>query len=197
MRERGGTKRDGEELTTSHGAKRRRTNHAVGVDDAAGLSSNHDHTSMPPALQSILLAYPRAKDEAKVVYARRLDTASRLGELKARVDGQPLTIDQLALLSGATKSTLRQDTVLRDLPSELVPILFAYPRTETSSRAYARWLDTASQKGEPKALVDGQPLTIAQLALLSGATESSLRQERQLRDLPPEPGSILLANPST
>jgi hypothetical protein len=73
-----------------------------------------------------------------MAYARRLNLASQQGEPGARVNDQPLSWSQLASLSGAPESNLRQDPQLFPLPEELAP---AHLASQTTSMT-----DTRSQE---------------------------------------------------
>ncbi|RJF92562.1 hypothetical protein [Noviherbaspirillum saxi] len=162
----------------------------------ANLRLDPQLQGLPPELEPIRLAYPRREGENHMAYARRLHAAGQRGEAGAMVDGERLSIEQLARLSGATEASLRQDPQLQGLPPELEPIRLAYPRRGGENHiAYARRLHAAGQRGEAGAMVDGERLSIEQLARLSGATESHLRQDPQLQGLPPELEPIRLAYP--
>ena len=76
------------------------------------------------------LAFPRQDNEKALPYARRLNLASQQDQPGARVNGQPLTIAQLASLSGATEAHLRADPQLVALPEELAPVRLAFPRRD-------------------------------------------------------------------
>ncbi|WP_175811001.1 hypothetical protein, partial [Burkholderia cepacia] len=67
-------------------------------------------------------AFPRQDNEKALPYARRLNLASQQGQPGARVGGQPLSLAQLASLSGATEAELRRDPQLVALPAELAPV---------------------------------------------------------------------------
>jgi len=143
--------------------------------------------ALPVELAPVREAFPREADEANVAYARRLNLASQKGEPGARVGDQPLSLAQLASLSGARKATLRQDPQLAALPAELVPVREAFPReADEANVAYARRLNLASQKGEPGARVGDQALSLSQLGSLSGMQKSDIRQDPQLVALPAE-----------
>jgi len=151
---------------------------------------------LPAELLPVRLALPRQKGETNIAYARRLNLASQQDLPGARVQGRPLTIDQLASLSGAMATVLRQDPQLAPLPPELLPVRLAFPRQSNEKNVpYARRLNLASQQDLPGARVQGQPLTLDQLASLSGAVESDLREDAQLVPLPPELLPVRLAFP--
>ncbi|AOR73364.1 hypothetical protein BBJ41_38280 [Burkholderia stabilis] len=140
--------------------------------------------------------FPRGENERASQYARRLNLVSQQNQPGARVDGQPLSLPQLASLSGATEAKLRQDPQLVALPAELAPVRAAFPRQDNEKNApYARRLNLASQQSLPGARIDGQPLSLPQLASLSGATEAHLRQDPQLFALPLELASVRAAFP--
>jgi hypothetical protein len=151
---------------------------------------------LPEELAPVRLAFPRRDDEKPMAYARRLNLASQEGQVGARVNDQPLSLSQLASLSGAKEAELRRDPKLFPLPGELAPVRQAFPRqAKESAIAYARRLNLASQQGEAGARVNDQPLSLAQLASLSGATESHLRQDPQLFPLPEELAPVRQAFP--
>jgi len=153
-------------------------------------------TSLPPELLSVRQAFPREENEKAIQYARRLNLASQQDKPAARVNGQPLSIAQLASLSGATKINLRLDPQLKPLPQALLPVRQAFPRKENEKAIpYARRLNLASKQDKPAARVNGMSLSIAQLAHLSGAKETNLRQDPQLTSLPPELLSVRQAFP--
>ncbi|WP_241337883.1 hypothetical protein, partial [Burkholderia stabilis] len=132
-------------------------------------------------------AFPREDNEKAIQYARRLNLASQQNQPGARIDGQPLNLSQLASLSGAKEAHLRQDPQLVALPVELAPVRAAFPRQDNEKNApYARRLNLVSQQNLPGARIDGQPLSLAQLASLSGAAEGDLRKDPQLFALPVE-----------
>ena len=146
------------------------------LEAMAPVVSGADHRLLPVELVPIALAHPRlpAEEKNNSAYARRLNLLSRQGAASAQVGGQALTIAQLALLSGVTEGHLRDDPKLKPLPVDLVPIALAHPRLpaeEKKDSAYARRLNLLSRQGTASAQVGGQALTVAQLALLSGATE--------------------------
>ena len=141
--------------------------------------------SLPQELLPVRQAFPRQENEKAFPYARRLNLASKQDQPNARVNGQPLSINQLASLSGATAAHLREDPQLKLLPPELLPVREAFPREENEkSVPYALRLNLDSEQDQPGARVNGQPLSIAQLASLSGARESDLR--RRIPSTPPE-----------
>ncbi|HDR9586731.1 TPA: hypothetical protein QDC31_003616 [Burkholderia stabilis] len=147
-------------------------------------------------LVSVRAAFPRQDNEKAIQYARRLNLASQQNHPGARVDGQPLSLTQLANLSGATEAKLRQDPQRVALPVELMPVRAAFPREDNEKVIqYARRLNLASQQNQPGARVDGQPLSLAQLASLSGAKDTTLRQDPQLFALPVELVSVRAAFP--
>jgi hypothetical protein len=151
---------------------------------------------LPEELAPVRLAFPRQAKESAMAYARRLNLASQQGELGARVNDQPLSVAQLASLSGARESELRRDPQLFPLPEELEPVRLAFPRqAKESAIAYARRLNLASQQGQAGARVNDQPLSLTQLASLSGATETILRRDPQLFPLPEELVPVRLAFP--
>jgi hypothetical protein len=151
---------------------------------------------LPEELAPVRLAFPRQDNEKPLVYARRLNLASQQGQGGARVNDQPLSLTQLASLSGATEAELRRDAQLFPLPEELAPVRQAFPRqAKESAMAYARRLNLASQQGQAGARVNDQPLSLAQLASLSGAKVSNLRQDPQLFPLPEELAPVRLAFP--
>src|SRR5204862_172590 len=88
----------------------------------SGAERSHTGSLRPEQLTPIRQAYPRQGNEKNAAYARRLDQASRGGQAGAQVNGQPLTLAQLAALSGAMEFHLRQDPQLVPLPAELAPI---------------------------------------------------------------------------
>jgi hypothetical protein len=93
------------------------------------------------------------------------------------VNDQPLSLAQLASLSGVREADLRRDPQLFPLPEELAPVRQAFPRqAKESANAYARRLDLASQQGQVGARVNDQPLSLSQLASLSGVRENNLRR---------------------
>jgi hypothetical protein len=162
----------------------------------ADLRQDSQLFPLPEELAPVRLAFPRQDKEKPMAYARRLNLASQQGQVGARVNDQPLSLAQLASLSGATESHLRQDPQLFPLPEELAPVRLAFPRqAKESARAYARRLNLASQQGEAGACVNDQPLSLSQLASLSGAMESNLRQDPQLFPLPEELAPVRLAFP--
>jgi len=94
-------------------------------------------------------AYPRRFNE------RDADYAVRLNNVNVLVNGQPLTLEQISSLS--------------ELPLELVPVALAFPsRSEETHAEYAVRLHYYSQKDQPEARVNGQPLTPEQISSLSG-----------------------------
>ncbi|NTX19003.1 hypothetical protein [Burkholderia cepacia] len=152
--------------------------------------------ALPAELSPVREAFPRQDNEKALPYARRLNLASQQGQPGARVGGQPLSLAQLARLSGATENSLRRDPQLVALPAELAPVREAFPRQDNEKALpYARRLNLASQQGQPGARVGGQPLSLPQLASLSGATESSLRRDPQLVALPAELAPVREAFP--
>ncbi|WP_241295946.1 hypothetical protein, partial [Burkholderia stabilis] len=68
--------------------------------------------ALPVELVSVRAAFPRQDNEKNVPYARRLNLASQQNHPGARIDGQPLSLTQLASLSGAMEAHLRQDPQL-------------------------------------------------------------------------------------
>ncbi|WP_175865880.1 hypothetical protein [Burkholderia cepacia] len=143
--------------------------------------------ALPAELVPVREAFPRQNNEANLVYARRLNLASQRGEPGTRIGDQPLSLDQLASLSGAKKSDLTQDPQLVALPAELVPVREAFPRQGNEANlAYARRLNLASQWGQPGARIGDQPLSLDQLASVSGAPKFELRRDPQLVALPAE-----------
>ncbi|WP_455726305.1 hypothetical protein, partial [Burkholderia stabilis] len=152
--------------------------------------------ALPVELVSVRAAFPRQDNEKGIQYARRLNLASQQGLPGARIGGQPLSLSQLAGLSGATEVQLRRDRQLVALPAELAPVRAAFPRHDNEKNIpYARRLNLASQQGLPGARIDGQPLGLTQLASLSGATEGELRRDPQLVALPLELASVRAAFP--
>ena len=137
--------------------------------------------SLLPALAPVRTAFPREENEKAIPYARRLNLASQQGQPNSRVNNEPLSIAQLASLSGAKESHLRADPQLVALLPALAPVRTAFPREENEKAIqYARRLNLASQQGQPNSRVNNQPLSIAQLASLSGAKESHLRADPQI-----------------
>ncbi len=110
----------------------------------------------------------------------RLHELSQRDEPLARVGNQPLSMTQLAMLSGVPERFLRQNPKLKPLPRELKPVAEAFPRLPEEAQnatAYARRLHELSQRGEePLARLDNQPLSTAQLAQLSGVPEWNLKK---------------------
>ncbi|WP_455727215.1 hypothetical protein, partial [Burkholderia stabilis] len=154
---------------------------------AADLRRDPQLFALPAELAPVRAAFPREDNEKAVQYARRLNLVSQQNQPGARVDGQPLSLPQLASLSGATEGQLRQDPQLFALPAELAPVRAVFPRQyNEKNMPYARRLNLASQQSLPGACIDGQPLSLAQLASLSGAQASDLRQDPQLVALPVE-----------
>ncbi|WP_175984702.1 hypothetical protein, partial [Burkholderia stabilis] len=154
------------------------------------------HYAAHPRLLYAAPRHPRQDNEKNIPYARRLNLASQQNHPGARIDGQPLSLAQLASLSGATEGQLRRDPQLVALPAELAPVRAAFPRQDNEKNApYARRLNLASQQNQPGARIDGQPLSLAQLAGLSGATEAYLRQDPQLFALPVELAPVRAAFP--
>ncbi|WP_156815027.1 hypothetical protein [Burkholderia stabilis] len=91
---------------------------------------------------------------------------------------------------------LRRDSQLVALPVELASVRAAFPRQEKEKAIqYARRLNLVSQQNQPGARIDGQPLGLAQLAGLSGATEAYLRRDPQLFALPAELAPVRAAFP--
>ncbi|NTX22017.1 hypothetical protein [Burkholderia cepacia] len=136
---------------------------------------------LPLLLARVGDVFPRDENEGASQYARRLDLVSQQSQSGARIDGQPLRLAQLASLSGATEGQLRRDPQRVALPAELVSVRAAFPR-EVNEKGiqYARRLNLASRQNRPGARIGGQPLSLTQLASLSGATEAHLRQDPQL-----------------
>ncbi|HDR9586728.1 TPA: hypothetical protein QDC22_004177 [Burkholderia stabilis] len=163
---------------------------------ASDLRHDPQLFALPAELAPVRAAFPRQDNEKNVPYARRLNLASQQNHPGARIDGQPLSLAQLASLSGATEGDLRRDPQLVALPAELAPVRAAFPRQDNEKNApYARRLNLASQQSLPGARIDGQPLSLPQLASLSGATEAHLRQDPQLFALPLELASVRAAFP--
>ncbi|WP_176234242.1 hypothetical protein, partial [Burkholderia cepacia] len=153
----------------------------------SGLTQDPQLVALPAELVPVREAFPRQNNETNLAYARRLNLASQRGQPGARVGGQSLSLDQLASLSGAQKSNLHRDPQLVALPAELVPVREAFPRQNNEANlVYARRLNLASQRGQPGARVGDQPLSLDQLASLSGAKKSDLTQDPQLVALPAE-----------
>ncbi|WP_322074819.1 hypothetical protein [Burkholderia cepacia] len=153
----------------------------------SGLTQDPQLVALPAELVPVREAFPRQNKEANIAYARRLNLASQRGQPGARIGDQPLSLDQLASLSGAPKFELRRDPQLVALPAELVPVREAFPRQNNETNlAYARRLNLASQRGQPGARVGGQSLSLDQLASLSGAQKSNLHRDPQLVALPAE-----------
>ncbi|WP_175811032.1 hypothetical protein [Burkholderia cepacia] len=151
------------------------------------LRRDPQRVALPVELMPVRAAFPRQDNEKNVPYARRLNLASQQNQPGARIDGQPLSLSQLASLSGAKEDQLRQDPQLVALPVELLPVRAAFPRQDNEKGIqYARRLNLASQQNQPGARIGGQPLSLTQLASLSGATEAHLRQDPQLVALPAE-----------
>ncbi|SUA93217.1 hypothetical protein [Pandoraea pulmonicola] len=122
---------------------------------------------LPPELAAVRDTTPRHKGESKIDYARRLHAAK-----------PNLTLAQLARLSGITETSLRSDPVFwGELPPELAAVRDTTPRHKgETSIGYARRLRATKPD-----------LTLAQLAQLSGLTESSLRCDPAFwGELPPE-----------
>ncbi len=166
------------------------------ADDPRSAKRQKNTPHLPPELLPVQAAFPRKENETNAAYARRLNLASQQGQAHARVQGQPLTLKQLSLLSCAMENNLRQDPQLAPLPAELLPVRLALPRQKGETNiAYARRLNLASQQDRPGGRVQGQPLTVDQLASLSGATEGNLRLDPQLVPLPPELLPVRLAFP--
>ncbi|WP_241337854.1 hypothetical protein, partial [Burkholderia stabilis] len=160
------------------------------------LRKDSQLVALPLELASVRAAFPRQDNEKNVPYARRLNLASQQSLPGARLDGQPLSLPQLASLSGATETTLRHDPQLVALPLELAPVRAAFPRQDNEKNVpYARRLNLASQQNQPGARIDGQALSLPQLASLSGATEGDLRKDPQLFALPVELVSVRAAFP--
>ncbi|WP_175984708.1 hypothetical protein [Burkholderia stabilis] len=152
--------------------------------------------ALPAELAPVRAAFPRQDNEKNAPYARRLNLASQQNQPGARIDGQPLSLPQLASLSGATEGELRRDPQLVALPVELVSVRAAFPRQDNEKAIqYARRLNLASQQNHPGARIDGQPLSLTQLASLSGAQASDLRRDPQLFALPVELASVRAAFP--
>ncbi len=163
---------------------------------AADLRQDPQLFALPVELASVRAAFPRQDNEKNVPYARRLNLASQQSLPGARIDGQPLSLPQLASLSGAKDTTLRQDPQLVALPVELASVRAAFPRQDNEKNiAYARRLNLASQQSLPGARIGGQPLSLAQLANLSGTTETKLRADPQLVALPLELALVRAAFP--
>ncbi len=162
----------------------------------AHLRYDPQRVALPVELMPVRAAFPRQDNEKAIQYARRLNLASQQNHPGARVDGQPLSLTQLASLSGATEAKLRQDPQLVALPAELAPVRAAFPRQDNEKAIqYARRLNLASQQNQPGARIDGQPLSLTQLASLSGAQPSDLRKDPQLFALPVELVSVRAAFP--
>ncbi len=163
---------------------------------AADLRQDPQRVALPVELVSVRAAFPRQEREKAIQYARRLNLASQQNHPGARVDGQPLSLTQLASLSGATEGELRRDPQRVALPAELAPVRAAFPRQDNEKGIqYARRLNLVSQQNQPGARVGGQPLDLTQLASLSGAKEANLRQDPQLVALPAELAPVRAAFP--
>ncbi|WP_412473146.1 hypothetical protein, partial [Burkholderia stabilis] len=148
---------------------------------ASDLRQDPQLFALPAELAPVRAAFPRQDNEKNAPYARRLNLASQQSLPGARIDGQPLGLPQLASLSGATEGELRRDPQLVALPAELAPVRAAFPRQDNEKAIqYARRLNVASQQNQPGARIDGQPLSLTQLASLSGAQASALRKDPQL-----------------
>ena len=73
------------------------------------------------------------------------------------------------------------------LPQELKPVAEAYPRSSKETDAeYAVRLNKDSQLKQPKALVNGQPLTIEQISSLSNVPLDVLSGDFRFKPMPPE-----------
>ncbi|WP_455731727.1 hypothetical protein [Burkholderia stabilis] len=163
---------------------------------ASDLRRDPQRVALPLELASVRAAFPRQDNEKGVQYARRLNLASQQNQPGTRIDGQPLSLPQLASLSGAMEAHLRKDSQLVALPVELASVRAAFPRQEKEKNmSYARRLNLASQQSLPGARIDGQPLNLTQLASLSGATEAHLRKDPQLVALPVELAPVRAAFP--
>ncbi|WP_412473112.1 hypothetical protein [Burkholderia stabilis] len=170
--------------------------HKRGRMTASEGAASRSRQELPPLLARVGDVFPRGENERASQYARRLNLVSQQNQPGARVDGQPLSLAQLANLSGATEAKLRQDPQLVALPAELAPVRAAFPRQDNEKNMpYARRLNVASQQNHPGARIDGQPLSLAQLASLSGATEDDLRRDPQLFALPAELAPVRAAFP--
>ncbi len=163
---------------------------------ASDLRQDPQRVALPVELVSVRAAFPRQDNEKAIQYARRLSLASQQSLPGARVDGQPLSLPELASLSGATEAKLRQDPQRVALPAELAPVRAAFPRQDNEKAIqYARRLNLVSQQNQPGARVGGQPLDLTQLASLSGAAEVDLRRDSQLVALPAELAPVRAAFP--
>jgi hypothetical protein len=183
----GGTRVNGQPLSLSQLA-------SLSGATESDLRQDRQLFPLPEELEPVRLAFPRQAKESAIAYARRLNLASQQGQVGARVHDQPLSLAQLASLSGAREAELRRDPQLFPLPEELEPVRLAFPRqAKEKAIAYARRLNLASQQGELGARVNDQPLSLSQLASLSGAREADLRRDSQLFPLPEELAPVRLA----
>ncbi|WP_175997509.1 hypothetical protein [Burkholderia stabilis] len=170
--------------------------HKRGRMTASEGEASCSRQEVPPLLARVGDVFPRGENERASQYARRLNLASQQNQPGARIDGQALSLPQLASLSGATEGDLRKDPQLFALPVELVSVRAAFPRQDNEKAIqYARRLNLASQQNQPGARIDGQPLSLSQLASLSGAMEVHLRQDSQRVALPVELASVRAAFP--
>ncbi|HDR9586732.1 TPA: hypothetical protein QDC22_004179 [Burkholderia stabilis] len=74
--------------------------------------ASRSRQELPPLLARVGDVFPRGENERASQYARRLNLVSQQNQPGARVDGQPLSLTQLASLSGAQASDLRRDRQL-------------------------------------------------------------------------------------
>jgi len=150
---------------------------SLSLVDESTLSRDVSLRPLPPSLQLVAQAFPRLPRETNIVYARRLHAAGARGDARATCDGCTLSLEHLAWLSGAKVAKLNQDPLIRPFPRELMPIVDSFPREPLEPKlSYARRLHRASQQGDPKAQVNGQPLDLMQLAALSNLSVSHLRR---------------------
>ena len=127
-----------------------------------------------PDLAPVANSLPRWAGESATAYARRLHT-----------ERPELTIEQLSQLSGVTKSTLRRDPTLKDVPAALAAVAVAMPKADAESTiSYARRLGLVYPE-----------LQLADLAALSGAPESTLRRDPAFKVVSPELAAIAEAIP--
>jgi hypothetical protein len=146
----------------------------------------------PEAVQfdTVRRVLPRGTGEPKVTYAKRLHGLSQAGDPRATVNGQRLSVEQLAQISGTHASTLRNEPALHTVPPALLAIRLTFGRRGgtpiESGIDYAQRLYRASQDNVPGTRTGAGPLTLPEIALVTGVRLTDLNRVPAFRFFPPE-----------
>lgn len=117
-------------------------------------------------------------DKQTIQNARPRDISNRhyarlLHDQAPYINGQPLTVKDIAVLTGANIADIKSDLTY---PAELIPIREAFPRMPNESKmAFSRRLSAASLRDDPR--MGGLRLSVAQIAALTGARMIALHSE--------------------